>query len=54
LQLAERAVVGDRDARGGIIRLLRQRYRDFARGAFNHAPPTVGELSRAMNVDRRR
>ena len=26
---------------------------DLARGAFTYAPPTVGELSRAMDVDRR-
>ena len=26
---------------------------DLARGAFTYAPPTVGQLSRAMNVDRR-
>lgn len=27
--------------------------RDLARGAFTYAPPTVGELARAMEVDRR-
>jgi predicted nucleic acid-binding protein len=27
--------------------------RDLARGAFTYAPPTVGQLSRAMEVDRR-
>lgn len=27
--------------------------RDLARGAFTYAPPTVGQLSRAMDVDRR-
>ena len=26
---------------------------DLARGAFTYAPPTVGQLSRAMEVDRR-
>ena len=26
---------------------------DLARGAFTYAPPTVGQLSRAMDVDRR-
>jgi uncharacterized protein len=26
---------------------------DIARGAFTYAPPTVGQLSRAMEVDRR-
>lgn len=25
---------------------------DLARGAFTYAPPTVGQLSRAMDVDR--
>jgi predicted nucleic acid-binding protein len=27
--------------------------RDLARGAFTYAPPTVGQLARAMEVDRR-
>src|SRR5262245_7627057 len=27
--------------------------KDLARGAFTYAPPTLGELSRAMEVDRR-
>jgi predicted nucleic acid-binding protein len=27
--------------------------RDLVRGAFTYAPPTVGQLSRAMDVDRR-
>jgi predicted nucleic acid-binding protein len=27
--------------------------RDLARGAFTYAPPTIGQLSRAMEVDRR-
>jgi hypothetical protein len=27
--------------------------RDLARGAFTYAPPTVGQLSRAMEIDRR-
>jgi len=27
--------------------------RDLARGAFTYAPPTMGQLSRAMDVDRR-
>jgi uncharacterized protein len=26
---------------------------DLARGAFTYAPPTIGQLSRAMDVDRR-
>ena len=26
---------------------------DVARGAFTYAPPTIGQLSRAMEVDRR-
>jgi predicted nucleic acid-binding protein len=26
---------------------------DLARGAFTYAPPTVGQLSRAMEIDRR-
>jgi hypothetical protein len=26
---------------------------DLARGAFTYAPPTIGHLSRAMEVDRR-
>ena len=26
---------------------------DLARGAFTHAPPSVGQLARAMEVDRR-
>ena len=36
----------DRDA----MQLFMQ---DVARGAFTYAPPTVGQLSRAMEVDRR-
>jgi len=34
-------------------RAMRLFMQDVARGAFTYAPPTVGELSRAMEVDRR-
>lgn len=27
--------------------------RDVARGVFTYAPPTIGQLTRAMQVDRR-
>ena len=33
-------------------RALQAFMQDLARGAFNYAPPTVGQLSRAMQVDR--
>lgn len=32
---------------------MRAFMQDLARGAFTYAPPTVGQLSRAMEVDRR-
>jgi predicted nucleic acid-binding protein len=32
---------------------MREFMRDLARGAFTYAAPTVGQLSRAMEVDRR-
>jgi predicted nucleic acid-binding protein len=38
-----------RDERGAMQVFMR----DVARGAFTYAPPTVGQLSRAMEVDRR-
>ena len=34
-------------------RLLSRAMHDIARGAFTYAPPTVGQFSRAMEVDRR-
>jgi predicted nucleic acid-binding protein len=37
-----------RDERGAMQVFMR----DVARGAFTYAPPTVGQLSRAMEVDR--
>jgi predicted nucleic acid-binding protein len=38
-----------RDERGAM-RVFMQ---DLARGAFTYAPPTVGQLSRAMDIDQR-
>ena len=38
-----------RDERGAMQEFMQ----DLARGAFTYAPPTVGQLSRAMEVDRR-
>lgn len=38
-----------RDERGAMQVFMQ----DLARGAFTYAPPTVGQLSRAMDVDRR-
>jgi uncharacterized protein len=38
-----------RDERQGMQRLVMQ---DLARGAFTYAPPTLGQLTRAMEVDR--
>lgn len=38
-----------RDERGAMQAFMR----DLARGAFTYAPPTVGQLLRAMEVDRR-
>jgi predicted nucleic acid-binding protein len=38
-----------RDERGAMQVFMR----DLARGAFTYAPPTVGQLSRAMEVDQR-
>jgi predicted nucleic acid-binding protein len=38
-----------RDERQGMQRFMQ----DLARGAFTYAPPTMGQLSRAMEVDRR-
>jgi predicted nucleic acid-binding protein len=38
-----------RDERGAMQVFMK----DVARGAFTYAPPTVGQLSRAMEVDRR-
>jgi predicted nucleic acid-binding protein len=38
-----------RDERGAMQVFMQ----DLARGAFTYAPPTVGQLSRAMEVDRR-
>ena len=38
-----------RDERAAMRALMQ----DLARGAFTYAPPTVGQLSRAMDVDRR-
>ena len=32
---------------------MREFMQDLARGAFTYAPPTIGQLSRAMEVDRR-
>ena len=32
---------------------MRAFMQDLARGAFTYAPPTIGQLSRAMDVDRR-
>lgn len=37
----------------GERRAMRVFMQDLARGAFTYAPPTVGQLSRAMEVDRR-
>jgi uncharacterized protein len=37
-----------RDERQGMQRLVMQ---DLARGAFTYAPPTLGQLTRAMEVD---
>lgn len=34
-------------------RAMREFMQDLARGAFTYAAPTVGQLSRAMDVDRR-
>jgi predicted nucleic acid-binding protein len=34
-------------------RAMQMFMQDLARGAFTYAPPTVGQLSRAMEVDRR-
>ena len=34
-------------------RAMRLFMQDLTRGAFTYAPPTVGQLSRAMEVDRR-
>jgi predicted nucleic acid-binding protein len=38
-----------RDERRGMQVFMQ----DLARGAFTYAPPTVGQLSRAMEIDRR-
>jgi predicted nucleic acid-binding protein len=38
-----------RDERRAMLAFMQ----DLARGAFTYAPPTVGQLSRAMEVDRR-
>ena len=38
-----------RDKRHGMQLLMQ----DLARGAFTYAPPTLGQLTRAMDVDRR-
>ena len=38
-----------RDERGAMQVFMQ----DLARGAFTYAPPTIGQLSRAMDVDRR-
>jgi predicted nucleic acid-binding protein len=38
-----------RDERGAMGTFME----DLARGAFTYAPPTLGQLSRAMDVDRR-
>ena len=38
-----------RDERQGMPRFMQ----DLARGAFTYAPPTLGQLTRAMEVDRR-
>ena len=38
-----------RDARQGMQLFMQ----DLARGAFTYAPPTLGQLTRAMEVDRR-
>lgn len=37
----------------GERRAMRTFMQDLARGAFTYAPPTLGQLSRAMEVDRR-
>jgi predicted nucleic acid-binding protein len=37
----------------GERRAMQVFMQDLARGAFTYAPPTVGQLSRAMEVDRR-
>ncbi|MBI1872386.1 MAG: PIN domain-containing protein [Acidobacteria bacterium] len=38
-----------RDERSAMRTLMQ----DLARGAFTYAPPTLGQLSRAMDIDRR-